>query len=48
MKVDKLDGLLTLLAPFGIIEIATSGLVALDRGGKSIDETRRPALSRNR
>ncbi len=46
--VDKLDGLLTLLAPFGIIEIATSGLVALDRGGKSIDEKRRPALSRNR
>lgn len=35
---DKLDSLLTMLEPYGIRELAQSGLVALGRGPKSISE----------
>jgi acetolactate synthase-1/3 small subunit len=35
---DKLDSLLTMLEPYGIRELAQSGLVALGRGAKSISE----------
>ena len=35
---DKLDSLLTMLEPYGVRELAQSGLVALGRGAKSISE----------
>ena len=35
---DKLDALLRALEPFGIKELAQSGMVAIGRGGKSITE----------
>ncbi|MDF0586107.1 acetolactate synthase small subunit [Tsukamurella sp. 8F] len=37
---DKLDALLTVLDPFGIREIAQSGVIALGRGPKSMTATR--------
>ncbi|BDD81845.1 acetolactate synthase small subunit [Tsukamurella pulmonis] len=37
---DKLDALLAVLDPFGIREIAQSGVIALGRGPKSITATR--------
>ncbi|GAA4401444.1 acetolactate synthase small subunit [Tsukamurella soli] len=37
---DKLDALLVVLDPFGIREIAQSGVIALGRGPKSITATR--------
>ena len=38
---DKLDSLLTMLEPYGVRELAQSGLVALGRGAKSISEKAR-------
>jgi acetolactate synthase-1/3 small subunit len=33
-SMDKLNGLLLLLRPYGILELARTGLVALERGGR--------------
>ena len=41
---DKLDALVEMLAPFGILELVQSGQVALARGGKTINEKTRPEL----
>jgi acetolactate synthase-1/3 small subunit len=32
---DKIDGLVTMLAPFGILEMVQTGTVAMSRGGRS-------------
>lgn len=40
---EKLAALLTMLQPYGIIELVKSGQVALGRGHRSIDEKNRPA-----
>ena len=45
---EKIEALIALLTPYGLIELVKSGQVALDRGPKSIDEKRRPALNRKR
>lgn len=37
---DKLEALLTMLEPYGVIELVKSGQVALGRGQKSINEKR--------
>ena len=44
---DKVKALIQLLLPYGIIEAATSGHVALSRGPKDISEKGRPALARH-
>jgi acetolactate synthase-1/3 small subunit len=44
--VDKLRAIIELLSPYGIIELATSGHVALARGAKAMAEQKRPALAR--
>ena len=44
-NTEKLDALVTMLSPYGIIELAKSGQVALDRGTRSINE-KRPALAK--
>ncbi|GAA2182713.1 acetolactate synthase small subunit [Brooklawnia cerclae] len=41
---EKLAALLTMLEPYGIIELVKSGQVALGRGHRSITEKNRPAL----
>jgi acetolactate synthase-1/3 small subunit len=45
--IEKLDGLLLLLRPYGVLELARTGLVALERGPKvlSIDEVPSLVLS---
>ncbi len=43
-STDKLAALVTMLEPYGIIELVKSGQVALGRGNKSINEKNRPAL----
>lgn len=45
-STDKLTALINLLQPYGIIELATSGQVALSRGIASINDKFRPALAR--
>jgi acetolactate synthase-1/3 small subunit len=35
---DKLDGLLSLLRPYGVLELARTGLVALERGPKVLSK----------
>jgi len=46
-STDKLRALVQLMLPYGIIELATSGHVALSRGAKNIAERGRPALARH-
>jgi acetolactate synthase-1/3 small subunit len=46
-SVDKLRALVELLLPYGIIEAATSGHVALTRGARSITDKKQPALARH-
>lgn len=41
---DKLAALVTMLEPYGIIELVKSGQVALGRGQRGINEKNRPAL----
>lgn len=43
-STDKLAALLTMLEPYGIIELVKSGQVALGRGNKSINEKTKSAL----
>jgi len=43
---DKVKALVQLLLPYGIIELAASGHVALSRGTKNITEQHRPALAK--
>ena len=43
--VDKLRAIAELLSPYGIIELATSGHVALSRGAKAMTEQKRSALA---
>jgi acetolactate synthase-1/3 small subunit len=43
---EKVRAFVELLNPYGIIELATSGHVALGRGAKSITEKKRPALAK--
>ncbi|MCL2317398.1 MAG: acetolactate synthase small subunit [Actinomycetia bacterium] len=45
-SAEKLRAIVELLSPYGIIEMATSGHVALTRGARAMAETRRPALAR--
>jgi len=45
---DKLEALITMLEPYGIIELVKSGEVALSRGNKSINEKHRSALQSGR
>ncbi len=45
---DKLEALITMLEPYGIIELVKSGEVALSRGNKSINEKHRSALQPGR
>ena len=45
-SADKIRALVQLLLPYGIIELATSGHVALARGAKDITEKGRPALAK--
>jgi acetolactate synthase-1/3 small subunit len=37
--IEKLDGLLLLLSPYGVLELARTGLVALERGSKVLVST---------
>lgn len=46
-STEKLEALMTMLEPYGIIELVKSGQVALGRGNKSINEKKRPALYTN-
>jgi acetolactate synthase-1/3 small subunit len=43
---EKVNAFVELLLPYGIIELATSGHVALSRGSRSINEKKRPALAK--
>ncbi|SER63556.1 acetolactate synthase, small subunit [Propionibacterium cyclohexanicum] len=43
----KIDALMTMLSPHGIIELVQSGRVALGRGAKGINEKKRPGLVRH-
>jgi acetolactate synthase-1/3 small subunit len=44
--IEKLDGLLLLLRPYGVLELARTGLVALERGPRvlSVSEVSLPSL----
>lgn len=43
---DKLDALINMLEPFGILELVQSGQVALTRGSRTINERTRPEQRR--
>jgi acetolactate synthase-1/3 small subunit len=42
--IEKLDGLLLLLRPYGVLELARTGLVALERGPKVLSIGEVPSL----
>jgi acetolactate synthase-1/3 small subunit len=44
---EKVRAFIELLRPYGIIELATSGHVALGRGPRSITEKKQPALAKH-
>lgn len=46
-SAEKNTALITMLTPYGIIELVQSGQVALGRGVKSINEKNRPALAKH-
>ncbi|MDR2758408.1 MAG: acetolactate synthase small subunit [Spirochaetaceae bacterium] len=43
--IEKLDGLLLLLRPYGVLELARTGLVALERGPKVLSVSTLPLLT---
>jgi acetolactate synthase-1/3 small subunit len=43
--IEKLDGLLLLLRPYGVLELARTGLVALERGSRVLSVSPLPLLS---
>jgi acetolactate synthase-1/3 small subunit len=43
--MEKLNGLLLLLRPYGVLELARTGLVALERGSLVLDVPQAPSLS---
>jgi acetolactate synthase-1/3 small subunit len=43
--IEKLDSLLLLLSPYGVLELARTGLVALERGPKVLSVSTVPLLS---
>jgi acetolactate synthase-1/3 small subunit len=43
--VEKLDGLLLLLRPYGVLELARTGLVALERGARVLSVNAAPSLA---
>ncbi|MFP3091024.1 acetolactate synthase small subunit [Treponema sp. TIM-1] len=43
--IEKLDGLLLLLSPYGVLELARTGLVALERGSKVLNVSTVPLLN---
>lgn len=45
---EKLDALIKMLEPFGILELVQSGQVAVSRGASTINELTRPQLRRQR
>jgi acetolactate synthase-1/3 small subunit len=45
--IEKLDGLLLLLRPYGVLELARTGLVALERGSQVLSVNAVPLLSLN-
>lgn len=45
---EKLDALIKMLEPFGILELVQSGQVAVSRGAKTINEKTRPQLRQQR
>jgi acetolactate synthase-1/3 small subunit len=43
--IEKLDGLLLLLRPYGVLELARTGLVALERGSRVLSVSTVPLLN---
>ena len=38
---DKIDGLVEMLRPYGVLEMARTGRVAMSRGGRAVADRRR-------